>query len=700
MIRKGISVGVVFAVAALAMALAGATSAAGPRPAKANTHAGWAVIKQHGKRNYAGPNCPGKGWNCTTSTRVLQAAAPGGQNVAECSGNGGTIVPGAGTCQITQTGTSNIAKCTQKSSDPSATQSCLISQTGASNNAAVAQTISQSTSAGQLGNQTALVTQAGGSVSNTSKVIQSVSQSVKTTGGGQTENAHQKATVSQAAVGAGVNLSDINQSQAQKAQGGATQSQNATVDASFDCLDGEPAAPNACSNVTQTSAAGKNTSYLGQSIDQDANTGLSPASQTQGTPDGGLEGRVHQETDSGSSYNKVSQDKHQKVNGPKNTIQTQWDPVRCCGTASQIGGTGNLEDINQSASLGASNPGASQHSRLIGESRTPDGTCMISQHASLDTDSANNSENLSPCPLVTLITSCTTSSTDFTAAATTQPDNCFESAPQIGAPDSALQKTVRNGDGSFAEGATANTGDTVEFSLAYSNVGNVDAHSVTLSDVLPAGLSFEDCSPEPVDCSYDGDTNTISWDLGTVPYGDGVTVFFTAGVVEETAGASMTNTANAASKEEGPGAASDTASVTVANPPPLSSLTKGVRPDGSTEPFGPSTGVDSGQTAEYKITYSNSGLGDAHNVVVTDVLPAGATLVSGSCIPTCTVSGSTISWNLGTAVPDNDVDLFFKAVLTTSCSGSAPIINTASADSDEESSVSSNPAAVSVFIIC
>ena len=34
------------------------------------------VVIQRGVRNYAGPNCPGKGWNCTRSQRVVQIATP------------------------------------------------------------------------------------------------------------------------------------------------------------------------------------------------------------------------------------------------------------------------------------------------------------------------------------------------------------------------------------------------------------------------------------------------------------------------------------------------------------------------------------------------------------------------------------------------------------------------------------------------
>ena len=39
------------------------------------------VVVQTGKRNYAGPRCPGKRWTCTTATRVLQA---GSDNAFQC----------------------------------------------------------------------------------------------------------------------------------------------------------------------------------------------------------------------------------------------------------------------------------------------------------------------------------------------------------------------------------------------------------------------------------------------------------------------------------------------------------------------------------------------------------------------------------------------------------------------------------------
>jgi uncharacterized repeat protein (TIGR01451 family) len=68
------------------------------------------------------------------------------------------------------------------------------------------------------------------------------------------------------------------------------------------------------------------------------------------------------------------------------------------------------------------------------------------------------------------------------------------------------------------------------------------------------------------------------------------------------------------------------------------------------------TTVLPGQTVTYNIPVSNSGVGDALNTVVTDTLPAHVSYVSSAVVDeegvsfpaTTTVSGSTVTWNLGT----------------------------------------------------
>jgi uncharacterized repeat protein (TIGR01451 family) len=700
------------------MALAGATSAAGPRPAKANTHAGWALVKQYGKRNYAGPNCPGVSWNCTTSTRVLQVATRGGINLANTS----CVIQ---SCVVTQLGApnaSNVAKCTQGAGD---NQSCTIEQTGASNMATVTQTISQSSGTTQSGTQTASVKQgteaARSTAFNVVKVTQSVSQSMKT-GTTQVQNALQKVFVSQWAAGSGYNQSTVYQSQIQKAFGGRTQSQNANAGSGADCLDGDPGAPNACSDVNQHSASGTNYNALNQSIDQDANTAASGAvQQQQGAWNGGLEGHVHQDTVSGSSQNKAKQDKHQKVNGPAGADQTQYDPVRCCGTASQIGGSGNVEDINQSSSIGASNPLADQHSALIGESLNPDGTCKMNQHAAIDSASANNSETLTPCPFLILTTSCTTGSVDIQAVS--RGENCTASEPYFGV-DSTLEKTVRNGDGGYGESADALTGDTVEFKIDYTNTGPADADNVVVSDVVPDGLAYveDSCSSEPNPCTYNSDTKTITWNLGTVPGDETPSLTFNAAVVTETLGP-ITNTAAAGTFEEGASAASNSATVNVVDePPPVSAIRAEVRnlgPNGDqlTAPWGSTTNASFGDKLAYRIIYSNSG-GPAHGVKLFTAgsPPSGMTLtnvflvnlggpdiVAGRyCPQTLTPTDCT----LGTAQTPGTVESTTDAAFTTmyfgvqvaTCGGISglTITYTPTGETTEEGPLTGTPASVSL----
>src|SRR5439155_4918531 len=101
------------------------------------------VVRQVGLRNYAGPSCPGIGWNCTTSTTVVQVSAAGGENKFECVGqdppNGGTN-PATNTCVVMQGGSDNKAQCKEKDTGVSAeSQSCLIQQQGDRNLAIVDQ---------------------------------------------------------------------------------------------------------------------------------------------------------------------------------------------------------------------------------------------------------------------------------------------------------------------------------------------------------------------------------------------------------------------------------------------------------------------------------------------------------------------------------------------------------------------------------
>jgi hypothetical protein len=423
-------------IAAFAMVLAGASAAAGPQrgqqAARGHVRAGGAaIVKQVGSRNYAGPNCPGKGWNCTNSTRVLQVSTGVGQNRAECTDVTPTIVGPSQSCVIEQLGgTSNTARCVMRSTMPGASQLCDIKQTGASNKAFVEQSIDQKDDSTQVGSQKAIVNQgtpaAGSTGGNVLHLSQNVKQMTKTDGI-QSQNAYQSAVVMQLAALAGDNASHIDQSQNQKAFGGSNQAQNGADNVAFvaACTLGDfPDAANACANVWQESIDGKNANHMHQSIDEDEN-GASESIQRQGSFSGGIFGKVHQQTETASSQNHVKQSKKLRMSG--GTSQTQIDPLRCCGTSSQLGGSGNDEDIDQSSDLKASEDDAFQSSDLLGDSRSVPGTCSISQKASVNSDSTNNDSGaVSPCPFLQLGTSCANGGESENGCTSFQETGCIE----------------------------------------------------------------------------------------------------------------------------------------------------------------------------------------------------------------------------------------------------------------------------------
>jgi len=589
--------------------------------------------------------------------------------------------------------------------------------------ATVSQYISSTTSATQDGTQTAEVVQqpaAGGdTISNVVRVTQSVSQSSKT-GDAQTQNAYQSALVTQTAAGSGSNQSDVNQSQLQKAYGGSVQSQNTGPSSVPDCVSGDPGEPNECVDVNQHSAAGTNTSKVVQSINEDMNSG-GLATQTQGravagTAVGGLDGHVHQDTQSGSSFNDANQSKNQTETAAPGSTQAQYDPVSCCGQFSQFGGSGNVENIAQSSALQASNPGAVQTSQLIGTSKSPYGTCTVKQNAAIDDDSKTNSASLTPCPELTLTTSC---SSGTIVESVVRGDACSTA-------ESTLTKAVRNvstedetfgttttASGSSGEGEFFVPGDTLEYRIIYSNTGKGEAKNVVVTDPISDSTAFVSGSCTPSCTFADG---VVSWNLGTVEAGGTRQLFFrvTIMISEFT---SITNAATAVT--DGDTATSNTTTVT----PQLveSSLTLEVRNLGTSgdnfdAEWGSATSASTSQVLEYRIVYTNSGSAAAHNVWVSTAIPAETsvidaipvpgpgetTLLTSYICPQSVISGMCfLGYPEGTVEPGADDTLrtvLFTVKVDKTCPANGPISYTASGHTDEDGTITSN--ATSVDLVC
>lgn len=185
-------------------------------------------------------------------------------------------------------------------------------------------------------------------------------------------------------------------------------------------------------------------------------------------------------------------------------------------------------------------------------------------------------------------------------------------------------------------GATVSAaGGNITYTLTYSNIGNGAATNVVLTDNLPAGATFVNCTGG---CTGAG---PVTWNLGIVPAGATANLTLTIAVPASAPGTVFTNNASAAYQDSlgntfPPATAQDTTTSVGA---PLMTLTKS---------DGVATIGTAGATVTYTLTYANTGTADATNVTITDNLPAGTTFAS--CTGGCTGTGP-VNWNIGTVAP-------------------------------------------------
>ncbi|MGB2875119.1 MAG: hypothetical protein WBB76_06550, partial [Gaiellaceae bacterium] len=182
------------------------------------------VTWQSGLNNYAGPNCPGVGWNCTTSTKVVQMSDPGGQNKFECQPASTGTDASTNTCVIMQSGENNKARCKIRDTADASTETCQIGQQGNRNSADVDMTIDSGGGPTQTASQDAEVKQ-NATERNQVQVDQTVDQATST-GDPQSQDGYQLANVNQVVTGSD-NFSHVHQSLDQDESGNAgTQTQN------------------------------------------------------------------------------------------------------------------------------------------------------------------------------------------------------------------------------------------------------------------------------------------------------------------------------------------------------------------------------------------------------------------------------------------------------------------------------------------
>lgn len=189
-----------------------------------------------------------------------------------------------------------------------------------------------------------------------------------------------------------------------------------------------------------------------------------------------------------------------------------------------------------------------------------------------------------------------------------------------------------------ADKPTANVDEDITWSVALTNLGPSTATGVTLTDNAPAGVAIQSVTPPAgVTCSTAGQTITCS--TASLASGQTRTVSIVGRVARSSAGSPLNNSATGASSTFDPDTSNNLSAVTT-NVNAAADLRVGKTADRAT--------ANVGDTIAWTVTATNDGASPATGVVLTDVLPAGVSLLTRTPSQgTCSVSGGQVICNLG-----------------------------------------------------
>lgn len=219
--------------------------------------------------------------------------------------------------------------------------------------------------------------------------------------------------------------------------------------------------------------------------------------------------------------------------------------------------------------------------------------------------------------------------------------------------DLSVDKSVNN--------AAPNVGQNVTFTIIVANAtGRNNATGVQVTDQLPAGLTY--VSSSATQGTYNNTTGV--WTVGAVNSGANATLTIVATVTSVNA---ITNAAEVTAADQGDfdsipgnGAAEDDRDTVVVDAPQIDlSVTKTVN-------GGATATANKNQNVTFVITVANAAsMANATGVQVTDLLPAGMTLVSATASQGSYVAATGI-WTVGTVNSGSNATLTIVATVTTS----------------------------------
>ena len=213
------------------------------------------------------------------------------------------------------------------------------------------------------------------------------------------------------------------------------------------------------------------------------------------------------------------------------------------------------------------------------------------------------------------ITNITTAATGDQTDPSTAGDDLEEAVTVNDAADLVTVKTLASGNATPAEG------DTVTFDITVRNEGGAQATNVSLTDSLPAGITFTGNTTTP-GTTYDQTTGIF--DIGTLNVGQTATLTLTGTVDVGEGGNTITNITTAATGDQMDlSTVGDDLEEAVIIDNTTDLITVKTLASGDSNP-------DEGDTVTFQIAVTNDGGAQATNVSLTDTLPTGITFTGSS----------------------------------------------------------------------
>jgi len=241
-------------------------------------------------------------------------------------------------------------------------------------------------------------------------------------------------------------------------------------------------------------------------------------------------------------------------------------------------------------------------------------------------------------------------------------DNSSDTSTDVAAAaDIAIDKVVDDG--------APTVGDTITFTITATNNGPDAATGVTVTDPLPAGLTF--VSATASQGAYVAGTGV--WTVGTLANGATATLDIQATVDVDTG---IVNTATYSGGDvDDPDSTNDSDSATVG---PVAAA------DLVVAKTGPAS-VTAGGNVTYTVVVTNNGPSSATNVVIADPTPAGLVFVgnTGDCVTAYPCTIATLASGASATVSST-------YTVPAGYAGPSPIVNTATASSDVDDPVPGN----------